>query len=426
MARSDAISATGEGPVMRSRSRRQRQQKPLPTIATRVLSIIELAEMVIKHLSPSHKDLAAAASVNKLFHAVATPLLYETIIIGRYANCREPCADLASFGFGHPSIPEKQHQLLDLLSTDKSKAAAVRHITIPGVRDTRLSHLLLGCTSLLSLNYVRDLDDDFDEDGESSFPPWHTTNLGSILRSLSIFTHEYDFYEEWHILLGSFHSLESLELVGRIRYAHIDVEQLPLRATVKELILHDEDQMDGYRPDDLGSFIQAFTSLEHLEVSLWTDGFYLPSIYLPPSLRTFELHDDTLGGYVDILCRLSDPNWLPLLRQTPILNTSDVMIGWLPDCLDAQSPFHEVLPTPSELERLIDAACNGLSQRPHWREGGRGKASWNELLRQLRLASANETELDGPAVDESAVAVGTGGEPSVVQQESTDVGGGSD
>lgn len=386
MARSDAVPTASGGPVTRSRSRRQRQQPPLPTIATRVLSIIELAEMVIQHLRPSHKDLAAAAVVNKLFYAVTTPLLYETIIIGRYANCRESCAD-ASFGFGRPSITEKQDRLLDLLCTDKAKAAVVRHIVLPGFQDTRLDHLLLNCILLLSLNYIRTFDDYFDGDGESSFPPWHTTNLGRTLRSLSIFAHEYEFYEEWHILLGSFRALERLELVGQIRYAHINVEQLPLRATVKELILFDEDQMYGYRPADIGSFVRAFPSLEHLEVFLWIDGDYFPSLYLPPTLRTFELHDDTLSGYVDILRRLSDPDWLPLLRQTPILNTSETMIARLPRSLDTRSAFYEALPGSSELGRLIDVAQNGLSQRPHWKEGGRGKASWDELLRQLRLAA---------------------------------------
>ena len=421
MARSDTVSSEGKGPVTRSRCRRQRQQPPLPTIATRVLSIIELAEMVIQHLCPSHKNLAAAAAVNQLFHTLATPLLYETIIIGKYANCRESCAD-ASFGFGRPSITEKQDRLLDVLCTDKAKAAVVRHIVIPGFQDMRLDHLLLNCTSLLSLNYVRTLDDYFEGDGESSIPPWHTTNLGRTLRSLSIFTHEYEFYEEWHILLGSFHALERLVVCGRIRFAHIDVEQMPLRATVKELILFDEDQMDGYRPADIGSFVQAFTSLEHLEVFLWIDRYYFPSIYLPPTLYTFELHDDTLSGYVDILRRLSDPDWLPLLRQTPILNASETMIARLPRSLDTRSAFYEALPGSSELERLIDVAQNGLSQRQHWKEGGRGKASWNELLCQLRLA-ANEIGLEGPdaADDGTEASTEAAGSPDA-QKELTNAG----
>lgn len=62
----------------------------------------------------------------------------------------------------------------------------------------------------------------------------------------------------------------------------------------------------------------------------------------------------------------------------------------------------------SELEGLMEAARNGLKHRAHWEEGGKGEASWNELLSLLREFPVNETEVGGAVTGDESGALGDG------------------
>lgn len=319
--------------------------------AEQVLQNTDIVRLILEHGPPDLMELVSLCYVNRAFYECSTAIMYRQMDLRR----------------SYPPDPRTSYDIrMRSLQMNPKLGDHVRHLHLRSLTIVTVNMVLKYTRCLESLHWTPLVLQRKPIDVFPQAPPTvSTVTIGRCFGEEAIYTFDGP-------ALSRF--IESLPVLTRLELNELSPEEVKVVLASKTIgcLEHLKIQIPmRYRrrshaasnPTDGLAGLKSLGNLRSLGLRGFVHEIVLEQI--PDRVELLEMYEVSPRLHVQLLVRLSNPSWLPELKEAPICQCVpwDSTVATPQDVAKIAS-----LPSQSDMHELCEAALRGLSQRVRWRE----------------------------------------------------------